>query len=206
MSIAKRKVLLTLAVINFIVGVICVSYGVTMYADMGSNNQLIVGEIYMNYTEGQELIIQNATPRSSYDSNNYFEFNIQGKNTNTLYDINYELILVRGTVPSGSLEANRIADNFLKFRLTEQKDNNSEVVVFDNRSYSDLSSGQEIHTDEISKNQLTETVHRYKLYFWIDNSLLIGKQGIPNIDYTEEEWALAFASIRVNVSGNFDTQ
>ena len=202
MNNSKKKIII-LSIIGIIVLSIGIAYAARLYTNMGSNNQLIAGDMYMHYLEGTEITIQNALPSDTYDPNSYFEFTIEGKNTSKTKDVAYEVVLTRGSVPNGKLEANRLADSAVKFRLTERIDSGNEEVVVDNRSFSDMSSGQRLFDEVIPKNQNTQTTRTYKLYFWIDGDILIGKQGIPDIDYTEEEWALSFASFKVNVNGDF---
>ena len=126
----------------------------------------------------------------------YFEFTVDGKNTTTNKDIWYEVVLSKGDNIDGKT---RIKDNLLKFRLTETKDN-KETIIVDNKSYSDLTS-KRIWVDTINKNTINEVVHTYKLYMWISNDTIIGN---VDQDYTMEEWKSIFASIKVNVSGDFN--
>ena len=126
----------------------------------------------------------------------YFEFTVDGKNTTTNKDIWYEVVLSKGDNIDGKT---RIKDNLLRFRLTETKDN-KETIVVNNKSYSDLTS-KRIWVDTINKNTINEVVHTYKLYMWISNDTIIGN---VDQDYTMEEWKSIFASIKVNVSGDFN--
>ena len=126
----------------------------------------------------------------------YFEFTVDGKNTTTNKDIWYEVVLSKGDNIDGKT---RIKDNLLRFRLTETKDN-KETIVVNNKSYSDLTS-KRIWVDTINKNTINEVVHTYRLYMWISNDTVIGN---VNQDYTMEEWKNIFASIKVNVTGDFN--
>ena len=126
----------------------------------------------------------------------YFEFTVDGKNTTTNKDIWYEVVLSKGDNIDGKT---RIKDNLLKFRLTETKDN-KETIVVNNKSYSDLTR-KRIWVDTINKNTTSEVVHTYRLYMWISNDTVIGN---VKQDYTMEEWKDIFASIKVNVSGDFN--
>ena len=126
----------------------------------------------------------------------YFEFTVDGKNTTTNKDIWYEVVLSKGDNIDGKT---RIKDNLLRFRLTETKDN-KETIVVNNKSYSNLTS-KRIWVDTINKNTINEVVHTYKLYMWISNDTVIGN---VNQDYTMEEWKDIFASIKINVSGDFN--
>ena len=134
------------------------------------------------------ITINSSTP--------YFEFTVDGKNTTTNKDIWYEVVLSKGDNIDGKT---RIKDNLLKFRLTETKDN-KETNVVNNMSYNDLTS-KRIWVDTIDKNTTSEVVHTYRLYMWISNDTVIGN---VNQDYTMEEWKDVFASIKVNVAGDFN--
>ena len=127
----------------------------------------------------------------------YFEFTIDGKNTTTNKDIWYEVVLSKGDNLEGKT---RIKDNLLKFRLVEIKDNN-ETIVVDDKSYDDLTS-KRIWVNTINKNTTNEISITYRLYMWISSDTNIGNT--DDVDYTMEEWNNIFASIKVNVSGDFN--
>ncbi len=127
----------------------------------------------------------------------YFEFTVDGKNTTTNKDIWYEIVLSHGD--NHATRTTRIRDDLLKFRLVETKDG-VETTVVDNKSYSDLNNHR-IWVDTINKNTTTEVTHTYRLYMWISNDTIIGN---VNQDYTMEEWNGVYASIKVNVTGDFN--
>ena len=197
MNDSKKKILI-ISIVCIIVLSIGIAYAVIINAGFGENNQLVTGDIYMHYLEGQELVIS-STSGSGYNPNNYFQFTVEGKNTNTVYDVIYDIVLQRGSVPTGKTEANRIDDKLIRFKLTETKDQGNEVVIFNDESWQGLDTGKRVHVDRIIKNQTTETVHTYKLYMRIDQDITLGE----GKDYTYSEWNNLFASIKVNVSGDF---
>ena len=127
----------------------------------------------------------------------YLEFTIDGKNTTTDKDIWYEIVLTHGD--NHETRTTRIRDDLLKFQLIETKDG-VETIVIGNKSYSDLNNHR-IWVDTINKNTTTEVTHTYRLYMWISNNTIIGN---VNQDYTMEEWNDVFASIKVNVTGDFN--
>ena len=129
----------------------------------------------------------------------YFEFKISGKNTYPEKDIWYEILLNHGETSEGKVESSRIKDYFLRFRLTKVNDNNTEEVLLSNIGYANLSN-QKIYVETIPQNTMREISNTYRLYMWIDESVVIGNY---NQDYTMEEWNDAFASIKVNVLGDF---
>jgi len=202
----KKKISLIgliLSIVLFIVGV-GVTFAAYTYSRSGTvNSKQIVGDIYMHYTESNSLTLSNAMPRSSYISNSYFEFTIDGKNTTTNKDIYYDILLSHGDVPQGKTEENRIQDKFIKFRLTEII-NNEETEIFTNKSYHDLSSGKRVHVDTIPKNTMNEVIHTYRLYMWISNDVVIGNAENSDIDYDQLVWNNLFASIKVRATGDFE--
>ena len=196
----NKKILIISIVLMGLILILGLSYAIYVFTEFGSNQQLITGDIYMNYRESSALTMSSVYPSNTYDSNNYFEFYITGKNTNTLYDIYYDIILGRGDVPSGKSESNRIADRFIKFRLVERV-NNADEVIFTDKSYDDLSSGIRVAVSTIPKNTTSEVTHTYRLYMWISNDVVIGNK---NQDYTETEWNNLFASVKVSSTGGLD--
>jgi len=195
----KKRYILIIIIFMVCIGLFGISYSMYTYARFGTtNSKQLVGDIYMHYTESNALTLENALPSNNYQEGKFFQFTIDGKNTNTKYDIWYDISLDHGDVPNGKTEANRILDKFLKFRLVEIIDNNEEEI-FTNRSYSELTN-KRIYVNTILKNTTTEIVHTYRLYMWIGNNVVIGN---IDEDYTDEEWVNLFASIKVNVTGDF---
>ena len=196
-----KKVLILVVVITVILlFTVGVTYAFLNYSQTGtSNSQLIVGDIYMHFQETNQLTIINAMPQSTYDTNNYFEFTIDGKNTYTKEDIWYEIVLSYGD--SHATRTERIRDDLLKFRLVEVVDG-VEQELFNNKSYNDLTN-RRVWVDTIPKNTLNEVVHTYRLYMWISDSVRIGNAS--DIDYDIETWNNeVYASIKVNVTGDFN--
>ena len=182
------------------IGVLTLTLGVTFsiytFNKTSTNSKLIVGDIYMHYNETNQIALENAVPSTTYDVNNYFEFTINGKNTSTK-DIWYEIVLTHGD--NHATRTTRIRDDLLKFRLVEIKDD-VETVVVDNQSYSDLTS-KRIWVNTIPKNTTSDITYTYRLYMWISNDTVIGNL---NQDYTIDEWNDVYASIKVNVNGDFN--
>ena len=177
------------------------SYAMFSYNATSTNSKLLVGDIWMRYKETNQLTLENAMPSNTYDSNYKFEFTIEGKNTTTNKDIWYEIKVKRGDIPNGKTEEDRIPDRFIKYKLVEQIDNGEEVVVVDGDSWEELNLGKKIYVDKINKNQTTKTEHKYVMYMWISNKLEIGNTGTAI--FSIENWNKAFASIKVDVNGDF---
>ena len=192
----KRIVFLSTLIIGLLTLTIGVTFAIFNFGKTSNNSQLIVGDIYMHYNETNQITLENAMPSNTYDSNNYFEFTIDGKNTTTNKDIYYEIVLSYGD--NHATRTTRIRDDLLKFRLVEIQDG-VETVVIDNKSYSDLTN-KRIWVNTIPKNTVTDILYTYRLYMWIDNSTVIGN---VDQDYTIEEWNDVYASIKVNVAGDF---
>ncbi len=193
----KRIIFLSSVIIGVLTLTLGVTFAVFTFNKTSTNSKLIVGDIYMHYNETNQITLENAMPSDTYNSTNYFEFTVDGKNTTTNKDIWYEIVLSYGD--NHPTRTTRIRDDLLKFRLVEAKDG-VETTVVDNKSYSDLNNHR-VWVDTINKNTTTEVTHTYRLYMWISNDTIIGN---VNQDYTMEEWNDVFASIKVNVTGDFN--
>ena len=177
------------------------TYAMFTYERGGTtNSKLIAGDIYMKYKDtNREINLSNAMPSATYEGGDYFEFEITGKNTSnkTIY---YELLLNHGGLPTSGTytETNRIADEFLRFRLVEVTGTTEGNDLLTTTQYYNIDN-ERIYVGTIPGGGASaeESTTKYRLYCWIDNSLGIG------VDYTQEEWNNLFASIGVNVNGDF---
>ena len=193
----KKIIIITSIILGVLVLTISLTYALFTISKTSKNSSLVVGDIYMHYANGSKAInLANVMPSETYDATSFFEFTIDGKNTTTNKDIWYEIILKHGDEVSGKT---RIKDNLLKFTLTETK-NGTTTTVFDGRSYNDLTS-KRIWVNTINKNTTNEVNITYRLYMWISSDTIIGN---VNQDYTMEEWKNIFASIKVDVAGDFN--
>lgn len=197
----KRKIILGSIIGVFIGTLLSVSYAFFSYTNsQASNSQLVTGNIYMRYKEDNTLTIEEAMPRSGPIENKYFEFTIEGKNTTEDKDIWYDVVLTHGGLPENSTktEDNRIEDKYLRFKLVEVI-NNSESIIENNIKYNTLTN-RRIYVNKIEHG--TEPNRTYRLYMWIDNSVGIGNTS--DARYSISEWNNLFASIKVNVTGDFN--
>ena len=195
----KKSIIIGLLVGLIIGGIGTVSYAMFTYSRNGlETNQLITGDIWMRYGETSALTLNGAMPSDTYDSSKKFEFTIEGANTTTDKDVWYEIIAKRGSVPDGKTESNRLQDKYIKFTLTKQIGNGTVETVVDGESWEGLTSGKKIYVDKIDKNT-NSTTHKYTLYMWISNKVGIG----TNTTYTINEWNNIFASIKIDVNGDF---
>ena len=194
----NKGVLVGVIVAIILVIVLGTAYAFFNYNKIGDNSRLVVGDIYMHYNETNQITVENVMPSSTYDENNYFEFTIDGKNTYEKKDIWYEIVLSHGD--SDDIRTTRIKDELLKFRLVEIKDGNQRIIL-SNASYNDLTS-KKIYVNTIPANTAGEILYTYRLYMWIDANTKIGNT--EQADYTMEEWNDVYASIKVNVTGDFN--
>lgn len=180
---------------------VSISFSLFNYTRVGNANELLVGNIYLHYNMERTISILEAIPRSDRDLSNYVEFTIDGLNENKEKDIWYAIDLIHGDIPNEMLEENRIRDNLLRFTLTKQIDDGQEEIVLENKGYSDLN-GERIYVEKIMHDTNTVVNHKYKLYMWISDSIIVGNT--PEADYTTAEWNNLFASIKVRVIGDFE--
>ena len=194
----KKKIILG-SIIGVLIGsLISVSYAFFTFSKTSNNNsRLVAGDIYMKYQESNSLNFTNAMPSENYIENQYFEFTIEGKNTSSK-DIIYDIVLSYGD--NHETRTTRIKDKFLKFRLVTVT-NDVETEIFNNKSYDSLNN-KRIHATTIPKNTSVETTTTYRLYAWISSDILIGN--VDEADYSEAEWNDIYASIKVNVTGDFE--
>ena len=196
----KRKIILG-SIIGVLIGtLISVSYAFFTFSKTSNNNsQLVVGDIYMRYKESTTTInIQDMMPRSTKPSE-YFEFTVEGKNTYTEKDIIYDVNITYGDNDTNGKV--RIRDEFLRFTLeADLADGEGMHEIISNKKYSDFSNGLRMWVYQINKNTTEKVTHTYRLYVWIDSSIKIGNN---DQDYTTSEWNNLFASVKVNVTGDF---
>ena len=195
---SKRKLIIIVSIISILILTLGGSFALWNYFKIGANQQLIAGDIYMKYTGVNNLSIKNAMPSSVYDENNYFEFNIVGKNTHK-DDIVYEIVLDHGDDSTDENRTMRIKDKLLKFRLVEVKDDLEEELIQEG-SYDELVK-RRIWVDRVKAGTKEIATHTYRLYMWVSIDTKIGN---VEQDYTIEEWEKVFASVKVTVNGDFN--
>ena len=147
------------------------------------------------YLETNSVLVNNIKSLAN------FEFTITGKNTHTKNGILYNIQLVKGDIPSDKTEVNRIQDKFLKFKLVEVIDG-VETVLKNNLTIKDIN-GNSIYSNLIPENTTSEITKTYRLYMWVDSSVVICGGDATNCDYTVDTWNNLFASIKVNVNGTY---
>ena len=157
-------------------------------------------------TKEKEYLINQGVLTGTITDNvsnlDYFEFTVDGKNTNTKNGVVYNIQLVYGDVANGKTENNRIQDDKLRFRLVSVN-NNQETIINVSLILENIN-GTTLYTGMIPANTTSEIARTYRLYMWIDESVNIcsGDQ-TSNCDYTLTDWSNLFASVKVNVNGKY---
>ena len=150
-------------------------------------------------TEECNYLYNNNIAVSEKEQLPYFEFTIDGKNTSNK-DIVYNVKLIHGEIVSSKSENNRISDKFLIFKLVEVVDGN-EVELINNKSFTTINNTI-LYSDKVLKNTNTEINHTYRLYMIVDPNLIVGNT--DRSDYSFNDYANLFASIKVNVDGDYE--
>ena len=158
-----------------------------------NNNKLVAGDIYMRYVNGETKQIS-MTPSNTYNANDYYEFQITGKNTSDK-DIVYDIVLNHGENYNNPYI--RLNDKFLRFRLVTVS-NNVETEVIDKVGYDSINNTR-IYVSTINGNGSSDVNTTYRLYTWVEGVVV----GNVNQDYTTEQWSNVYTNINVSVTGDF---
>ena len=194
----KRKVI-TLTIIGVLVLTLATTFALWSYSKSLGNQTIVAGDIYMKYEGTNNLNIKNAMPSLTYNKNDYFEFNIVGKNTHK-EDIVYEILLNHGDEPEDEERTERIKDGLLKFRLVSVQDKGEEELIQEG-SFEKIDNTK-IWVDRVKANTTKEITYTYRLYMWISNDTKIGNT--EGADYDADLWNKVFASIKVTVNGDLN--
>ena len=194
----KKLIIITIITMVVMIATIGVTFAMFMYSETGETSKLVLGDIWMKYTEKEGISLQNAMPGDPYSD--YFEFTITGTNTYEKKDIWYDVILSNGNVPDGKLEENRIDSKYLKFRLVEVN-GEEETVIFTDRNYDDLNN-RRVYVSTIPKNTTGEYNKTYRMYMTLSENLAIGNT--EDSVMTMEDFENVFASVKVSVTGDFN--
>ena len=194
----KKLIIITIITMVVMIATIGITFAMFMYRETGETSKLVLGDIWMKYTEKEGILLQNAMPGDPYSD--YFEFTITGTNTYEKKDIWYDVILSNGSVPDGKLEENRIDSKYLKFRLVEVN-GEEENVIFTDRNYDDLNN-RRVYVSTIPKNTTGEYNKTYRMYMTLSENLAIGNT--EDSVMTMEDFENVFASVKVSVTGDFN--
>ena len=196
----KSKIIIFIIIMGMFL-LLGITYAFFNYTRTGLANQLVVGRVYLNYTnDSNALSLTDVVPRNSYDANTYIEFTISGLNEHKSKDLWYAVDILHGDIPTGKTETNRIRDDLIRFRLTKKIDNNEEEVLLNNKGYPTLDELR-MYVETIPKDTDDEISHTYRLYMWISDDIRVGNT--QSSDYTIAEWNNLFASIKVRVVGDY---
>lgn len=210
MSNDSKKTIILMGMLMSIFMIVGVSYAFFTYTKVGTKqSDIITGQIYMNYVEGQlaptltnMLPETNAQARARTD--NVYTFTIEGVNTSTDRDIYYEIMLSKGQEVAG--RTNRLNDNHLKFDLVEKTTDGTNTVenqVVSGASYSELNNTV-IYVNTIPKNTTVKRTIEYELRMWISDGVRISDTDAH--DYTTSVFNDSYASVIVSVHGDFATK
>ncbi len=193
----KRKIGIIVTVVVMLLTVFGVTYAFVNFTLNGNENSVLVtGDIYMNYTETNQINLTNAVPMSKEDAlklnDNIFKFTITGKNQSRK-DIYYGISIVYGEEQAGKT---RLKDEDIDVYLTSGED----VLVNANR-YKSLNDTR-IWAEKIDANTENYTKD-YSLRLWVDESVIISDTD-ANKDYTQDVWNNSYASFKVKVDGNLN--
>ena len=194
----KKKISLVITIIMVLVVMLGTTYAFYFYARVGNKNQVaITGDIYMNYLTGNQINITNCVPMSKEEAlasdENVFNFQIIGKNTSNK-DIYYGISLTNDVELAGKT---RIKPENIDIYLKSD-----DTVLLDAVRYKSFDDTK-IWVDTIPANTNSEITKNYSLKIWIDENILISDTE-ANADYTTDEWANSYVSLKVNVDGKLD--
>ncbi len=196
-NIGKRKIGIIITIVVMLLTVFGVTYAFVNFTLNGNENSVLVtGDIYMNYTETNQINLTDAVPMDKDAalklSDNVFNFTITGKNQSSK-DIYYGISIVYGEEQKSKT---RLKDEDIDVYLTSGED----VLVNANR-YKTLNDTR-IWAEKIGANTENYT-KEYSLRLWVDESVIISDTD-ANKDYTQDVWNNSYASFKVKVDGNLN--
>ena len=194
----NRKIILVITIIVILFVIMGTTYALFSYIKVFNKNQVaITGDIYMKYLTGNQINITNCVPMSKEEAlatnDNFFNFQIVGKNTSNK-DIYYGISLVNDLELTGKT---RIKPENINVYLKSD-----DQVLLDGVRYKSFDDTK-IWVDTIPANTNSEITKNYSLKIWIDENILISDTE-ANADYTTDEWANSYVSLKVNVDGKLD--
>ena len=193
----KNKKVIIGIISLFIVTLLGVAYAFYAYQRVGGQNEIVTGQIYMDYIETNQITLSKAFPETKEEAfernDNIFNFKINSKNTSseTIY---YGISITEGDEKTGM---NRIKPEDIRIYL----ESDGEVLI-DGVRYNDWDN-QRIYVATIAPGS-DETTKNYTLRMWVDENVMISDTN-PKADYTAEVWNNSYASLKVNVDGNLQT-
>ena len=182
-----------------------VSYSFFVYNKDGNSHTLIAGNIYLNSKDNGNVSLTGLYPMSDADgikNGVKYQFDVSGYNlsSKTIY---YGIYVNKGDEISNKT---RLRDNDVKLYLTKTIDGVTSVIMGPynveefNRNilYTDTISGNISKEDEVNV--------QYELTMWISDNVLIS-DSVTSLEgrsiYTTEEFKNSYASVKVEVYGDF---
>ncbi len=175
-----------------------VSYAFYTYQKYSGMQNLLNGEIYLNYLEDNEVHISGIFPETKEEAlkrnDNTISFKVLSKNTSDK-DIYYGITLNYGEEISNKV---RIDSKYIMIYLECDG-----KVLIDGIRYSDFNN-RRIYVDKIDAKTYTETTKNYTLRFWVDEETTISDTD-TNASYKATEWANSYLNFKVNVDAGLET-
>ena len=174
------------------------SYAFYTYQKYSGMQNLLNGEIYLNYLEDNEVHISGIFPETKEEAlkrdDNTISFKVLSKNTSDK-DIYYGITLNYGEEVSNKI---RIDAKYIMIYLECDG-----KVLIDGIRYSDFNN-RRIYVDKIDAKTYTETTKNYTLRFWVDEETTISDTD-NNASYKATEWANSYLNFKVNVDAGLET-
>ncbi len=198
----KKQLFTVILVIVLLMILSTTSYAFFNYTRTGANNELLVGNIYFNHTQGNSINLVDEFPEKKEvareRNDNVIPVTITGYNESEK-DIYYKLMISHGDEVSGRT---RIDDKFLRFDLIEELANNEERYIVFNESFDTINNTilvkNRIDAGTSPSNSVSIT---YQLRMWISDDILISDTN-EDADYSTSEYENLFASIKITAKGD----
>ncbi len=190
----RKSILMVLGLVLLLGG----SYAFYTYQKYSGMQNLLNGEIYLNYLEDNEVHISGIFPETKEEAlkrnDNTISFKVLSKNTSDK-DIYYGITLNYGEEISNKV---RIDAKYIMIYLECDG-----KVLIDGIRYSDFNN-RRIYVDKIDAKTYTETTKNYTLRFWVDEETTISDTD-SNASYKATEWANSYLNFKVNVDAGLET-
>ncbi len=190
----RKSILMILGLVLLLGG----SYAFYTYQKYSDMQNLLNGEIYLNYLEDNEVHISGIFPETKEEAlkrnDNTISFKVLSKNTSDK-DIYYGITLNYGEEISNKI---RIDAKYIMIYLECDG-----KVLIDGIRYSDFNN-RRIYVDKIDAKTYTETTKNYTLRFWVDEETTISDTD-SNASYKATEWANSYLNFKVNVDAGLET-
>ena len=212
---SKQVVLSIVGIAILVIAVVGVSFAFFTYSKTGTTNNVITtGSLTFSYNETKQLTITNAFPQTPDEGkqNDEFTFNVTGNLPTTVGDVSYTVTAVKGAVPAGKEEANRMQDSEINVYVTTTSD----ATIDGNYGSAtgavagDSTSGFQIAHGTIPADG-TEHTDNFTMTMWVNETVTIsdtdtGATYRASADTTDSDdrkvYSDLFYSLKVNVSAS----